>query len=444
MCGIVGVTGSKEASNLVYLGLYALQHRGQEAAGIVSSDGQKLYRMRRKGLVGDVFNEESFEYLKGHMSIGHVRYSTTGENNQRNVQPFVGTLQSGDLSIAHNGNLTNFIELKNTLMDEGAIFQSTMDTECILHLIAKERKSNIKDGLLSALPKLKGAFSLLLLTKNELIAVRDPWGFRPLCLGQMDDGAMILSSETTTFDLIRAKLIRELDPGELIIFDQHGKSKSYFIKNEVKRTSCVFEHVYFSRPDSNVFGKSVYHSRLNLGKELAKEHKLKADLVMPVPSSGTLAALGYASESNITYQMGFIRNHYVGRTFIEPSQSIRGFGVRLKLNPVSSVIKGKDIIVVDDSIVRGTTSKKIIKMLKDVGAKSVSLLISSPPFKHPCFYGIDTPSYEQLIASKMSVEEIRRYIEVDYLGFLSIEGLRRAVQYQDGFCEACFSGQYPT
>lgn len=444
MCGIVGVVNNPEASNLVYLGLYAVQHRGQEAAGIVSSNGEKLFRMRRKGLVEEGFKKESFTHLKGPMAIGHVRYSTTGDNIQRNYQPFIGTLEGTDVSVAHNGNLTNFKKLKTELQMNGAVFQSTMDTEVILHLIARSSKSTLQEKILDTLKKLEGAFSLLLLSNDQFFAIRDPWGFRPLSMGRKKDGTVVFASETCAFDLVDAVFERDILPGEMLVMDRTGKATSLKIDKKVKTSQCVFEHVYFSRPDSQVYEKSVYQTRKNLGRELAKEHTLTADCVIPVPDSGVLSALGYAQEMNIPFQMGLIRNHYVGRTFIEPEQSIRGFGVKLKLNPVKSELEGKHVIVVDDSIVRGTTSKKIVKMLREAGVKKITMMISSPPFANPCFYGIDTPNKDDLIASKMTLSQIRDFIEVDELRYLSLEGMYKAVgTTHETFCDACFTGKYP-
>ena len=444
MCGIFGIANHSEASNLTYLGLYALQHRGQEAAGIVSTDGTRLFKLRKRALVSDAFDENSFRFLKGRSAIGHTRYSTTGDNLIRNVQPFVATAGVGDISVAHNGNLTNFKELKESLQKRGAIFQSTMDTEVILHLIASEASGSLAERIVNSLNKLQGAFSLTFLSSQKLIAARDPWGFRPLSIGYLDDG-IVFSSESCAFDLIGAKYKRELEPGEVVAIDYStGKVDSFWLQKKKRTAKCVFEHIYFSRPDSRIFDGDVYKSRKNLGRELAREYKVHADVVIPVPDSGVLAALGYSEESGIPFQMGFIRNHYVGRTFIEPKQSIRGFGVRIKLNPVKSVMEGKNVVIVDDSIVRGTTCKKIIKMVKEAGAKEITFVVSSPPFKSPCTYGIDTPTKGELIASNYSVEEIRKYIGVDRLHYLSLEGIYRAIgMNSDSFCDACFSENYP-
>lgn len=443
MCGIFGVTNHTEASNMTYLGLYALQHRGQESAGIVSSDGEQLYKQRRRKLVSDAFDSDSFAYLKGKFSIGHVRYSTTGGDSAANVQPFVVSGKFGSLSIAHNGNLTNYFSLKKKLEDKGVIFQSTSDTEIILHLVAHSQKEALIDKIEDALMQVEGAFSLLFITKDSVIAARDQHGFRPLSIGKVDD-SYAFSSESCAFDLIGAEYQREVEPGEIVQVSTDGKLQSKNYKKP-SQANCVFEHIYFARPDSLIFGDSVYDVRKNLGRELAKEHPIDADLVIPVPDSGNFAALGYSEQSKIPFEFGFIRNHYVGRTFIEPKQSIRGFGVKVKLNPVKETLEGKRVVVIDDSIVRGTTSKKIVKMLRDAGAKEVSLLISSPPFIKPCFYGIDTPSESELIAATHSMKEICDFIEADHLGYLSMEGMFRAIKKDSkSFCTACFTGKYAT
>jgi amidophosphoribosyltransferase len=444
MCGIFGITHHPEASNLTYLGLYALQHRGQESAGIVSSDGEDLYKVRKRKQVSDSFDEAAFSYLKGEFAIGHVRYSTTGGNSYTNVQPFQASGKFGKLAVAHNGNLTNYFSLKKKLEDGGVIFQSTSDTEILLHLVAQSSAESLVDKIEETVKKVDGAFSLLFLTKDSMIAVRDPHGFRPLILGKVNN-SYVFSSESCAFDLIGAEYIREVEPGELIEITHDGKLNSRKF-NKPANASCVFEHVYFSRPDSVIFGETAYEVRKNLGRQLAKENKdLKADFVIPVPDSGNFAALGYAEESKIPFEFGFIRNHYIGRTFIEPKQSIRGFGVKVKLNPVKETLKGKSVIVIDDSIVRGTTSKKIVKMLRDAGAKEVSLLISSPPFVKPCFYGIDTPSESELIAANHSMKEICDYVGADHLAYLTMEGMFRAIKKDSNeFCKACFTGKYPT
>ncbi|MCB0326888.1 MAG: amidophosphoribosyltransferase [Bdellovibrionales bacterium] len=445
MCGIFGVQGHGEASNLTYLGLYSMQHRGQESAGIASTDGEQIYRIRKPKLVSDAFSQHSFQILKGRSSIGHVRYSTTGDGGMSNVQPFSVETDIGKISIVHNGNLTNYAEIKKELIQSGAILQATTDTEVILHLIARSNKATLLERIYECFEKIQGAYSLLFLTPQELIATRDPLGIRPLCMGQLKTGQYVFSSETCAFDLIGAKYIRDVEPGEVVIVDKDNNlSSSTFSKNK-KRASCIFEHIYFSRPDSKVFSSSAYIVRKNLGRQLAKEHPLKADYVISVPDSGNYAALGYSEQSGIPFEFGFIRNHYVGRTFIEPKQSIRGFGVKVKLNPVSMILEGKDLIVVDDSIVRGTTSKKIVKMLKDAGAGKVHMMISSPPFKSPCYYGIDTPNKAELLASHMSLEEIKDFIGADSVSYLSEEGMYSSLQQgqKNNFCDACFTANYP-
>ncbi|HLG21134.1 MAG TPA: amidophosphoribosyltransferase [Bdellovibrionota bacterium] len=444
MCGIFGIAGNNEASNLTYLGLYALQHRGQESAGIVSADGKRLFKMRRRSLVSDAFDKNSIEYLRGPCAIGHVRYSTSGPNIQKNVQPFIAAGRFGDLAIAHNGNLTNFHAIRKQLEEQGAVFQSTMDTEVILHLAAMAPGSTIQEKIKNGLARVEGAYSLVFLTTKELIAVRDPMGFRPLALGWLGKSP-VFASETCAFDLIGAAYDRELEPGEMITATMKGEISSMRISDPKRPGRCIFEHIYFARPDSTVFGQSVYDVRRRLGHELAREFPLKADVVTPVPDSGVYAAIGYAEEIGIPLQMGFIRNHYVGRTFIEPQKAIRGFGVKIKLNPVRSILAGKRVIVIDDSIVRGTTSKKLIKMIRDAGATEISMLISSPPVVGPCYYGIDTPTSEELIGANKSLDEIRRFIGADQLHYLSMEGVYRAAKGDSTrYCDACFTRNYLT
>jgi len=445
MCGIFGIVGHPEASNLAYLGLHALQHRGQESAGIVASDGKGLRAHREMGLVADIFTAPVLEKLPGNAAIGHVRYSTAGVSHLKNAQPLSVEYVGGHLSIAHNGNLVNAQELRTALEADGAIFQSDSDTEVIIHLIARSKQSTFEQKLVEALSKVKGAYSLLLLTDKKLVAVRDPNGFRPLVLGRLKN-SWVLASETTALDLIEAEYIRELEAGEMVVIDEGGlKASQPFPPTKLGR--CIFEHVYFAKPDSVLFGMSVYETRKELGRQLAREKPTPgADLVIAVPDSGVPAAIGYAQASGIPYDVGLIRSHYVGRTFIEPQQSIRHFGVKLKLSAVRQVLKGKRVVVVDDSIVRGTTSRKIVKMLKAAGALEVHLRISSPPTQWPCFYGIDTPSRQELIASSHSVEEIARYVTADTLGYISLEGLGTAVgdRERNTFCTACFSGKYLT
>ncbi len=441
-CGVVGIYNHPEASNIAYLGLYALQHRGQESAGIASTDSRIIYSHKDMGLVADIFRQEVLDSLPGTSAIGHVRYSTAGDSHIRNAQPFVVDYARGSIAIAHNGHLVNAGMLRDELEAYGSIFQSSMDTEVIIHLLASCKENHIVDRLIYALGKVKGAYSLLLLTEKRLIAARDPHGFRPLVLGRLKEG-WVVASETCAFDLIEAEYIREIDPGEILVINEKGLT-SHRPFEKVPYTPCIFEFIYFARPDSCIFGANVYEVRKNLGRVLAEEHGAEADIVLPVPDSGLPAAVGYAEASGLPFEMGLVRNHYVGRTFIEPRDSIRHFGVKIKLNAIREVIGGKRVVVVDDSIVRGTTSRKIIKMIRSAGAKEVHLRISSPPTISPCFYGIDTPTKEELIASSHSVEEINRFVTSDTLGYLSIEGMYRAVKDAGGgFCDACFTGKYP-
>jgi amidophosphoribosyltransferase len=442
-CGVFGVFGHNEASTLTQLGLFALQHRGQEACGIVSSDGEELHQFRSKGLVADVLVKDVLKSLVGNSAIGHTRYSTSGKNTIKEVQPFSVTCQHGQIAVCHNGNLPFATEKRLELERNGAIFSSTSDTETILHSIARSQADNITDAIKEVLRETEGAFSLLFLTANSLIAVRDPRGFRPLVLGKLKD-AWCVASETCAFDLIDAETVREIKAGEMLVIDEQGLH-SHFPFEEKKLSVCTFEHVYFSRPDSIIFGKSVNESRHKMGKQLAIEHPIDADLVVPVPDSGVAAAVGYARQSGINFRHAIIRNHYVGRTFIEPSQSIRSFGVRLKLNPIKDLINGRRIILIDDSIVRGTTSKKIVQMVREAGAKEVHLRISCPPTVSPCYYGVDTPRKAELIAAQMSVEEVCKYIEADSLGYLSLNGMLEAIGFEtNSSCTACWNGKYPT
>ncbi len=441
-CGIFGIFGHLEASNLTYLGLYSLQHRGQESAGIVSSDGSSLYSHRGMGLVSEVFTRKIINLIPGDRAIGHVRYSTTGTSHIKNAQPFVVEYARGNLAVAHNGNLTNASRIRDELEAYGSIFQSTMDTEVIIHLIAQSRERSLADRVVAALQQVQGAYSLLFLNEEEFIAVRDPNGFRPLALGKLDD-AYVVASETCAFDLIGATYLREVEPGEVVVINERGLES---IRPFEKTTNslCVFEFIYFARPDSVVFDRSVYSVRLELGRQLAREHPVEADVVVPIPDSGFPATIGYAMESGIPLELGLIRNHYVGRTFIEPEHSIRHFGVKIKLNPVKDVIKGKRVILVDDSIVRATTGRKIVKMVRNAGADEVHARISSPPITDPCFYGIDTPLRKELIAASHKVDEICTYLTTDSLGYLSEEGLRECVgEDHQTFCYACFTGDYP-
>ena len=442
-CGIFGIFGHAEASTLTQLGLFALQHRGQEACGIVSSDGDDLHQFRSIGLVADVLNKDVLKSLVGRSAIGHTRYSTAGRNTIKEVQPFSVTCQHGQIAICHNGNLPFAVAKRRELEEAGAIFSSTSDTETILHSIAQAKAKDVTEALTKVLIDTEGAFSLLFLTPQKLIAVRDPRGFRPLVLGRLN-GAWCVASETCAFDLIDAEFVREIEPGEMVIIDESGlHSTKPFPAKPI--SVCTFEHVYFSRPDSRIFGRSVNESRHKMGKQLAIEHPVDADIVVPVPDSGVAASIGYAKESGINFRQGIIRNHYVGRTFIEPSQSIRSFGVRLKLNPVKDLINGQRVILVDDSIVRGTTSKKIVQMVREAGAKEVHMRISCPPTLSPCYYGVDTPDKADLIAAQMTVEEVRRYIDADSLGYLSLKGMLEAINIEPSTsCNACWTGKYPT
>ena len=442
MCGIFGIYNHPEAANLTYLGLHGLQHRGQEGSGVVSSDGSTLYCEKGMGLVSEIFKNVNFPRLKGHNAIGHNRYSTYGDSIIENVQPIVVNYALGSMALAHNGNLVNAHFLRSELEAYGSIFQSTIDSEVIVHLIAISKERTLLGRIIDALKKVRGAYSLLILTEKELIGIRDTYGFRPLSLGKLD-GAYVLASETNAFDLIGAKYIRDILPGEVVVINNSGIN-SYTPFPKTKEAMCIFEHIYFARPDSYIFGENVNIVRKNMGLILAKETGVEADIVIPVPDSGAPAALGYAEGSGLPYDNGLIRSHYVGRTFIEPKQSIRHFGVRLKLNPVKEVLKGKRVVVVDDSIVRGTTSRKIVSMIREAGAMEVHMRIASPPVKFPCFYGIDTPTRKELIASRTSVEEIRSHLGADTIGYLSIEGMLQAVSSApDRFCTACFDGDYP-
>ncbi|WP_163329462.1 amidophosphoribosyltransferase [Desulfurobacterium thermolithotrophum] len=444
-CGVFGIYNNPNAAYYTYLGLYALQHRGQESAGIAVTNGERITYYRDFGLVSSVFKNESLKHLTGFVAVGHNRYSTSGASDSPdNIQPIVVSYKYGQMAIAHNGNIVNALELREKLEEEGSIFRGTTDSEVIVHLIVKSKKRKFLEKLMDALSKLKGAYSLLVMTNKKLIAARDPWGFRPLCMGELD-GSIVFASETCAFDLIGAKYIRDVEPGEVVVIE-NGEISSYQIPGceNCKKSQCVFEFVYFARPDSKIFGKSVYEVRKEFGKILAREYPVEADLVIPVPDSGVVPALGYSQESRIPFEMGLIRNHYVGRTFIKPDQKMRDIGVRVKLNPIPELLKNKRIVVIDDSIVRGTTSRKIIRMLREAGAKEVHMRISSPPTKWPCYFGIDTPTRDQLIASSHSIEEICKYIEADSLGYLSLEGMIRAAGgNKDSFCTACFDGNYP-
>jgi amidophosphoribosyltransferase len=475
MCGVFGIFGHKDATKLTYLGLHALQHRGQESAGIVASDGQQLKLFRSMGHVIDVFPAAQLEELKGDHAIGHVRYSTSGGSALRNAQPIAIEYAKGTLAVAHNGNLTNAEQLRRDLEAQGSIFQTSSDTEVVVHLLARSHQNQSADRLADALGQVEGAYSLLCLTTGSLIAIRDPLGIRPLCLGRLA-GSWIVASEPTSFELIDAEYVRDVEPGEMLIITSSG-IRSVFPFAHVPRRTCIFEYVYFARPDSILDGVSVYEARKNLGRRLAKEHPVQADVVVPVPDSGVPATMGYAEAAGIPFELGLVRSHYVGRTFIEPEQSIRHFGVRLKLSPIADVLRGKRVVVVDDSIVRGTTSRKIVKMLRDAGASEVHMRIASPPTQWPCYYGVDTPNRSELIAATHSIEEINQYITSDSLGYLTLDALKDSVlaarQTRDeafpraleasqaevegapsslrarspltrsSFCHACWSGEYP-
>ncbi|MBN1254952.1 MAG: amidophosphoribosyltransferase [Deltaproteobacteria bacterium] len=440
-CGIFGVYGHLEAANLTYLGLYALQHRGQESAGIVSSDGKGLYAHKDMGLVSEIFNKDVLKRLPGRSAIGHVRYSTAGATHLKNAQPFVFDYSKGGIAIAHNGNLTNAQVLRDQLEKEGAVFQGTMDTEVIIHLFAHANTGPPVERVIAALKDVKGAYSLLFLNEKELIAARDPHGFRPLVLGRIKDG-YVVGSETCAFDLIGAEFLREIEPGEVVLINADGVH-SFHPFPTAQHQFCIFEFIYFARPDSYIFGHNVYQVRRELGVQLADEHPAEADMVIPTPDSGIPAAIGYAHRSGIPLELGIIRNHYVGRTFIEPRDAIRHFGVKIKLNSVKEAIKDKRLVVLDDSIVRGTTVRKNMRMIKNASPQKVHVRISCPPIIGSCYYGIDTPTREELIASSHSVEEIRQYIHVNSLGYLSLEGLKRCVApNEDEFCYGCFTGEY--
>ena len=438
-----GIYGREGAAKLTYLGLYALQHRGQESAGIASTDGVELHAHKALGHVQDIFTPSVIAQLPGGAAIGHTRYSTAGDTSVMNAQPVVIDCNKGKIALAHNGNLTNAIEVRRRLEHRGSIFQTTSDTEVIVHLIARSAARNLSGAIADALNQVEGAYSLLLLTRDEMYAIRDPRGFRPLCIGRID-GAWAAASETCAFDLIDAEYVREVEPGEMVRISRGGVESIRFAAEKAHQF-CIFEHVYFSRPDSLVFSRPVNESRERLGRLLAREHPVEADLVTPVPDSGVPAAIGYAAGSGIPFRMALIRNHYVGRTFIEPDQAIRDFGVKLKLNPVRRMLEGKRVVLVDDSIVRGTTSRKIVRLVREAGAVEVHVRISCPPTISPCYYGVDTPRREELIAANQSVEEIRQFLGADSLGYLSLDSLRAAVDDNDGkFCTSCYTGSYPT
>ncbi|MEP6919485.1 MAG: amidophosphoribosyltransferase [bacterium] len=442
-CGVFGIFGHPDAARLTYLGLYALQHRGQESCGIVSSDGVELRLERAMGHVAEAFDQERLDRLPGTSAIGHVRYSTAGEVSIREAQPFLVTCQHGQIAVCHNGNLPFAREERRKLEQEGAIFSATSDTEVILHGVARSRTASVREAIPEVLRKTEGAFSMLFLTPAELIAVRDPRGFRPLALGRLGD-AWVVASETCAFDLIDAQYVRDVEPGEMLVIDKTGMHSSHPLPDK-PHSMCIFEHVYFARPDSLIYGHSVNESRHKMGKRLAIEQPSTADIVVPVPDSGVAAAIGYSAQSGISYRQGLVRNHYVGRTFIEPKQSIRSFGVRIKLNPVRDLIAGRSVVLIDDSIVRGTTSKKIVQMVREAGAREIHVRISCPPTISPCYYGVDTPNKADLIAAQMSIEEIRKFIGADSLGYLSLEGMMEATGIDpNSACVACWNEKYPT
>ena len=440
-CAVVGVYGVPGASKIAYFSLFAMQHRGQEASGISSSNGKKIFTIKDRGLVTRVFNEEKLEKLSGSMAVGHNRYSTAGEDSILDAQPVFARYDLGEMSIVHNGNLTNAKEVRDALIKSGAIFQSSMDTENLIHLISRSEKARLKDRIIDAVKRVAGAYCFIFLSRTKMFAIRDPYGFRPLSLGKLGKG-WVVASETCAFDLVGAKFVRDVNPGEMLIFEDGKEPQSIQVFPATPK-KCIFEYVYFARPDSLLFGKSAYSARIEMARALSKELPVEADMVIPVPDSGVPAALGYSKESNIPFELGIIRNHYVGRTFIEPAQEIRDLKVKMKLSPIKELIAGKKIIVIDDSIVRGTTSKQIVRMLRDAGAAEVHMRISSPPTSDPCFYGIDTPDKSHLISSSKSVDEVRKFIGADSLAYLSVEGLLSSCGGdQESYCKACFDGKY--
>ncbi len=443
MCAIVGIINSKDAAKTAYYGLFSMQHRGQEASGISASNNHNIKTIKNRGLVTEVFNHDSFEVLKGEMAIGHNRYSTAGSDSVLDAQPVSAKYSLGQISIVHNGNLINKNEVRERLVEDGAIFQSNIDTENILHLIAKSKKEHLQDRIVEAVRQIIGAYCLLILSRSKMFVLRDPYGVRPLSLGRLKDGGYIVASETCAFDLVGATFIRDVKPGEMLIFEE-GKSefKSIQLFGQVDPRICAFEYIYFARPDSVIDGKNVYDIRKKLGETLAKKSNIKADFVVPVPDSGVPAALGYSQFSKIPFEMAIVRNHYVGRTFIEPTQEMRNLKVKLKLNPMSSVLNGKSVVVIDDSIVRGTTSKKIVELLRHAGVKEIHMKIAAPEIKHPCRYGIDTPSYAELISANMNVEEVRKFIGADSLEFLSIDELTSSLGNERKYSLVSFDGDY--
>ena len=442
-CGVFGIYGHPNAAELTYYGLYALQHRGQESAGIVSSDGKQFRTHKDMGLVSQIFNGDILHNLVGSMAVGHTRYSTTGASHLRNAQPLTVDCARGQIAIAHNGNLTNAAQLREELENRGSIFQTTVDSEIILHLMAQPSLNGHENNLIETIRRIEGAFSLVIMTENELIGVRDPHGFRPLCIGKVDD-AYVLSSETCALDLIHAKFVRDVEPGEIVIINKDGLKSVQAYPDQERRAFCIFEYVYFARPDSNIADRNVYKVRVEMGRQLARENPVDADIVVPVPDSGNYAALGYSLESGFPYEIAFIRNHYVGRSFLQPSQLIRDFNVRVKLNLIPELVKGKRVIIVDDSIVRGTTCKARVNTLKEAGATEVHVRVSCPPHMHPCVYGIDFPDRNKLMAANYSMDDIRKYLNADSLAYLSQDGMVKATGLKkESFCMACYDGQYP-
>ena len=442
-CGICGIYGHPDSAKLTYFGLYALQHRGQESAGIVTSDGKQVFEHKSMGLVSEVFSEKDLQHLQGTLSVGHVRYSTTGASNILNAQPFTARHRDQFFAVAHNGNLVNIRQLRDELEKKGSIFQSTMDSEVVVHLLASFSHLPFKEAITETFKQIKGAYSILILSHDKLVAIRDPNGFRPLCLGKISNGAYVVASETCALDLIEAHYIRDVEPGEVLIIDHNGL-ESFFPQEKRSPSFCIFEHVYFARPDSDIFGLNVYSCRKRMGQIIAREAKIDVDFVMPFPDSGNYAAIGFSQASGIPLEMGVIRNHYVGRTFIQPTQSMRDFSVRVKLNPVRSFLKGKRVAIIEDSIIRGTTGRSRIRSLRASGVKEVHMLVSCPPTRYPCYYGIDFPSQGQLIAAKKSIAEIRDFLHLDTLHYLSLEGLVESTGMPaESFCLACFNNIYP-
>ncbi len=442
-CGVFGIFGNPSAAELTYYGLYALQHRGQESAGIVTCDGKQFRMHKGMGLVPQIFNGGELHDLVGHMAVGHTRYSTTGSSHIRNAQPLTVDCGRGQIAIAHNGNLTNASQLREELEAKGSIFQTTVDSEIILHLLAQPTLGGVENNLVHSIRRIEGAYSLVIMTENELIGVRDPHGFRPLSLGKVGD-AWVLSSETCAFDLIHAKFVRDIEPGEIVIINKDGVRSIPAFPDHKERAFCIFEYVYFARPDSNINGRNVYKTRVEMGRQLAREFPIEADVVVPVPDSGNCAALGYSMQSGIPYEMAFVRNHYVGRSFLQPSQLIRAFNVRVKLNLIAELVRGKRVVIVDDSIVRGTTCRTRVNSLKEAGATEVHVLVSCPPHMNPCVYGIDFPDRSKLMAATNTIEEIRKYLNADSLGYLSQDGLVAATGLpRNNFCMACYDGKYP-